>query len=115
MRSSISRATASRSPCGAYWKPGSIGPRPSWYFGWAVADTLPIVRPWKPPVKVMILYRCPFVRSRTSLIAASLASVPELQKKACPPKDRSERSLAHSPCCSMYHVLGTWTSFATCS
>jgi hypothetical protein len=32
------------------------------------------------------------------LIAASLASVPELQKNAWPPNDRSESSFAHSPC-----------------
>ena len=63
----------------------------------------------------MILYFSPLVRSRTSLIAASLASVPELQKKAWPPNDRSERSLAHSPCGSVYQVLGTWISRATCS
>ena len=49
------------------------------------------------------------------MIAASLASVPELQKKAWPPNDRSDRSLAHSPCGSMYQELGTWISLATCS
>ena len=53
--------------------------------------------------------------SRTSLMAASLASAPELQKKAWPPKLRSERAFAHCPWTSVCQVLGTWISVATCS
>jgi hypothetical protein len=45
----------------------------------------PSVRPWKPPSNVMILY-APWACSRASLIAASLASAPLLQKNAWPPK-----------------------------
>ena len=43
-------------------------------------------------------------------MAASLASVPELQKKAWPPKLRSLKALAQSPCRSVYQVLGTCIS-----
>ena len=48
--------------------------------------------------------------SRASLIAASLASAPELQKNAWPPKLRSLSSLAQRPWASMYQVFGTWIS-----
>ena len=105
--SSTSRVTASRSPKGAYTKPAMSGPRPSWYLGWAVAVVAPSVRPWKPPSKVMILYRGRLLCRRTSLMAASLASVPELQKNACPPKLRSESAFAQRPWASVYQVLGT--------
>ena len=51
--------------------------------------------------------------SRASLIAASFASVPLLQKKHWPPKPlRSLSAWASSPCGSVYQVLGTWMSFA---
>ena len=49
--------------------------------------------------------------SRTSLMAASLASVPELQKNAWPPKLRSESALAQRPCSSVCQVLGTWINW----
>ena len=55
----------------------------------------------------MILYRSFGVCSRASLIAASFASVPELQKNACPPKLRSESTWAHNPCHGVCQVFGT--------
>ena len=46
-----------------------------------------------------------------SLMAASFASAPLLQKKHWPPNDRSERAWANAPCASMYQVFGTWISW----
>ena len=71
------------------------------------------MRPWKLPVSVTILYR-PFglPLSRASLIAASFASVPLLQKKHRPPKSvRSPSAWPSSACGSVYHVFGTWMSW----
>ena len=54
-------------------------------------------------------------KARASLMAASLASAPLLQKKHWPPNDRRERASASSPWGSMYQVLGTWISLPTWS
>ena len=52
--------------------------------------------------------------SLASLIAASTASVPLLQKNDIPSKSvRSPSACARSACGSVYHVLGTWMSVAT--
>ena len=56
---------------------------------------------------------CPWARA--SLMAASFASAPLLQKKHLPPNDRSESAWAKAPCASMYQVFGTWISVPTCS
>ena len=50
------------------------------------------MRPWKPPSSATIRVRP--VALRAILSAASLASAPELQKKARPPGNRSESSAA---------------------
>ena len=52
----------------------------------------------------MILYRSFGVCSRASLIAASFASAPELQKNAWPPKLRSRKQLG--PAALRFHVPG---------
>ena len=63
-----------------------------------VADSEPRVRPWNAPRIVMMsttsVARVSFAYFRASLIAASLASVPELQKKARSPNEWSTRSFA---------------------
>ena len=83
--SSTSFSTAARSFSGAYMKPGTSGRNPSWYFGWAVAVMAANVRPWNEFSKVMILYRPWPTWMRASLMAASMASAPELQKNVLPP------------------------------
>ena len=113
---SMAADTAFRSLNGTYLKPGTIGSKPAWYFGCAVAVSAAYVRPWKPPSMVMIVDRpAAWPWTRASLMAASLASAPLLQKNALPPNARSESNWANSPCGSMYHVLGTWMSKPTCS
>ena len=52
---------------------------------------------------------------RASLIAASFASVPELQKNDCPFQlVRTLSASASSACGSECQVLGTWISVPTC-
>ena len=79
-------------------KPGTSGSKPCWYFSFGVADSAPSVRPWKAPRIVMMsttsVARVSFAYFRASLMAASLASVPELQKKARSPNEWSTRSFA---------------------
>jgi hypothetical protein len=72
--------------------PGTSGPKPSHFDGWPVAESAPIVRPWKPPSSATIRGRA--VVFRATFSAASFASAPELQKNACAPPKRSERSEA---------------------
>ena len=67
-------------------KPSGRGPNPCWYLCCPVAARDPSVRPWKELWKQRISIRsgCPFTtwKWRASLIIASFASVPLLQKKA---------------------------------
>ena len=70
--------------------PGTSGPKPSHFDGCPVAESAPSVRPWKPPSSATIRVRP--VALRAILSAASLASAPELQKKARPPGKRSASS-----------------------
>ena len=72
--------------------PGTSGPKPSHFDGCPVADSAPSVRPWKPPSSATMRVRP--VALRAILSAASFASAPELQKNACAPPSRSERSPA---------------------
>ena len=89
--------TASTSPYGTCRKPCGSGSKPAWYFGCAVAVSVASVRPWKDDSKVSSSYRSLKPRSicarRASLISASLASAPELQKKARAPGSPEERIL----------------------
>ena len=64
------------------------------------------VRPWKLFSKVMILYLPGGVWMRASLMAASFASVPELQNNYLPPKPASAIHWARRPCGSVCHVFG---------
>ena len=73
-----------------------------------------MVRPWKPPSAATITGRSGPWQRRTSLIAASLASVPELAKKTRPsPPSRSSRRSASliSPSCR--NRLDVWATWAT--
>lgn len=79
-----------------YLNPGSMGANGFWYFGFGVADKAPIVRPWKEFLKETTSCFVPegsrtLPTLRANLMAASLASVPELQMKAedasCIPPD----------------------------
>lgn len=64
-----------------------MGRNGSWYFAWPVAAIVASVRPWKDflaermtgSVTPRVVRAC----LRASLIAASFASAPELQKKTC--------------------------------
>ena len=64
------------------------------------------VRPWNPFSKVMILYLPGGMARRASLMAASFASAPELQKNVLPPNPVSAIHWARRPCGSVYQVLG---------
>ena len=64
------------------------------------------VRPWNEFSNVMILYRPWPTWMRASLMAASLASAPELQKNVLPPKPVVAIHSASRPCGSVYQVLG---------
>src|SRR5664279_1734104 len=67
-------------PYGAWNTPGSIGPKPAWYFALdAVSETEPYVRPWNAPRNATRY--CRLVAKRASLIEPSTASVPELVRK----------------------------------
>ena len=69
-----------------------MGPKGFWYFGFGVADKLPIVRPWKALLKLTISCCEPdgcriLPTFRANLMAASLASEPELQMKTLDASD----------------------------
>jgi hypothetical protein len=69
-----------------YLNPGSMGEKGVWYFGFGVAERAPIVRPWKELWKETISCFAPEGSRarpvlRANLMAASLASVPELAMK----------------------------------
>ena len=110
---------APRSPNGTVTNPGSIGSNPSWNFGWPVAESPPYVRPWNDPERTTIA--CgpsgsrPRDHFRTSLIAASFASVPLLQKKTLPPFVAFEIRSPSSAWDGTWNRLETCTSFAACS
>ena len=81
----------------------------------------PIVRPWKLPIAATNGLSVPRAR-RTSLMAASLASAPELQKntRACPSalSRPSSRSASRTPgsCTNRFEVcasLPTWADTAS--
>ena len=74
-RSGSSRGTAT--------KPGTSGANGSCLVSCGVADSAPIVRPWKAPSSTTI--SPPRRRLRASLIAASFASAPELQRNTRAP------------------------------
>ena len=77
---------------GAASKPGTSGANGACLVSWGVADSAPIVRPWKPPSTTT--KRPPGFRRRASLMAHSTASAPELQKNTLPPSDSSDSRAA---------------------
>src|SRR5512134_163303 len=111
-RSVSALSRAAMSPNGTVTNPGSIGSNPLWKSGCPVAESPPYVRPWNDPSSTTNSCLPPFPRSadhfRASLIAASFASVPLLQKKTFPPMVASERSLPTSA------WTGTWNRLETC-
>ena len=102
---SMARSTARRSLNGTYLNPPGSGSKPWWYFSCAVAVTVASVRPWKPPRIVMMSPRslapCSLAHLRASLIADSLASAPELEKKTRSANEWSQSSLASWVCWGM--------------
>jgi hypothetical protein len=60
-------------------KPGTSGPNRSRYSGPHVAESAPIVLPWKPRIVATMPVR--FVAARANFRAPSTASVPLLQRK----------------------------------
>ncbi len=80
----MAASRADRSLKGTYLKPSGRGAKPIWNFSCAVAVIVASVRPWKESFIVISSYLPPsfsWPYFRASLIAASLASAPLLQKK----------------------------------
>ena len=70
---------------GTRMKPGTSGSKPAWILGLPVALRVAMLRPWKALSNTTIwalLIPLSWPNLRASLMAASLASRPELQKKA---------------------------------
>ncbi len=86
VRSSTASHTASGSIAIAR-NPGTSGANGACLDSCGVADRAPYVRPWKAPWKTTTSPRGRALR--TSLIAASLASAPELQKNTASPNERA--------------------------
>src|SRR5262249_36379214 len=81
VRGVIASFTAARSSQGRKRTPGTSGSKGSRYFGFQVVESAPIVRPWKARSKAMKSVRpSAFPIRRANFIAASQASVPQLQK-----------------------------------
>ena len=72
--------------------PGTSGSNAARFAGWPVTESAPSVRPWNEFSSATIPVLP--VALRAYLIAASIASAPELQKNACAPPKRSESSSA---------------------
>ncbi len=98
----IAASIAARSLNATWTKPGSSGSKPCLILSCPVAVSVAIVRPWKEFFAVMISKRpesCPALRA--SLISASLASAPLLQKKTLPGPVSSTIRCASRPCHSL--------------
>ncbi len=107
--------SASMSPNGTYETSPGSGRKGVCLAGWAVSASAPIVRPWKLPWSET---RCVRPVSRLILKAASLASVPELQKKTWPSRpsgpEISIRRSASRMVGSAMKRLETWPSSPIC-
>ena len=112
-------SSAATSPIGRYTKPGGIGAKPSWYLGCAVAASAPSVRPWKLLWNETISTRSFSPRSqacrRASLMAASLASAPELEKNTRSAKEAATRRSASRIEGSLQYRFEAWMSLPACS
>ena len=98
VRSLTAARRAAGSSRGTETKPRGRGPKRSSRASRGVAASAPSVRPWKAPSSVTIsgasIPRA-WARLRTSLIAPSLASAPELHRNTRPPRlDSASRSLS---------------------
>ena len=83
------------------------------FAGWPVIDSAPIVRPWKEPSSATSPVFPVDLRAHFS--AASTASVPELQKNACAPPNRSDNRRARFSIGSVEYRLETCQSRSSCS
>ena len=92
VRSSTARASASLSSRGTTLKPGTSGANGACLDSCGVAESAPIVRPWKPPSSTT--KSPPAWRRRAILSAHSIASVPELVKNTRPPSEQSTSRFA---------------------
>ncbi len=94
MPTPAARASDSGSLGAANVTPGTSGSNAARFPGCPVAASAPVVRPWKEPSSATTP-GLP-VALRAYLSAASTASAPELQKKACAPPKRAESLAASS-------------------
>ena len=84
VRGPMASSSAAASFGGTNFTPASSGSKSLRYFAWPVTEIAPMVRPWKELSSETISYFSGLILppwERTILIAASMASVPELQKK----------------------------------
>ena len=85
---SVTAARRAPGSLGTTTNPGTRGANGACLVSCGVADSAPYVRPWNPPSTTTT--SPPGRARRTSLIAASTASAPELVKNTLPPSDRSD-------------------------
>ena len=110
---------AAQSSKGTWSKPSTLGPKPSMYFCWPPAAMVASVRPWNAPSKVTTRNFSGWPQAdwylRAILMAASLASAPELVKNTTSAKVLSQsRSARRSPPGIRYR-FEVCHSFAPCS
>ncbi len=104
-------ASASASSRGTGRNPGRYGSKDSFLAIFGVAETAPIVRPWKASSSTTISGSSmprPWACLRTSLIASSTASAPELQRNALPPRLDSQSRCASWARLSLRNRLEAW-------
>ena len=89
--SSITAPSAS-SVASTLTNPGTSGANGACFDSCGVAESAPYVRPWKAPCSETIVP--PWRALRAHLIAASIASAPELVKKTLPPSELSDSRAA---------------------
>ena len=98
MTSPVSGPTAAASEASSFGRANVTGPgsgsNACRFAGCPVTAKAPRVRPWKEPSSAATA--CLPVALRAYLRAASTASAPELQKKACAPPNRAESRSASS-------------------
>lgn len=96
-----------------YLKPGTIGAKGDWYFGFGVALREPIVRPWKElwkdSISVFEAGERVFPTFRANFIAASLASLPLLQMNVLEADDMPDVAwVSWMSCLLSWPVKGLW-------
>src|SRR6266849_5880453 len=107
----VATLIASRSLYGTCAKPAGSGWNGSEYLGWPPAVTVASVLPWNEPDVVMISNAPPRLRAphlRATLIAASLASAPELQKNTRDGKESWTSRRARSTWGRVKYRLDVW-------